>query len=74
VFGNQFIREADGLIQINLDSNSALINLKLTEGALQDTDTANDVIAANAVITSGRCKRLLAMTVGTLANPIHTLS
>jgi hypothetical protein len=31
VYGNQFIRESDGLIQINLDSNAALINLKLTE-------------------------------------------
>ncbi|MGV2335500.1 MAG UNVERIFIED_CONTAM: hypothetical protein LVR18_15770 [Planctomycetaceae bacterium] len=71
VFGNQFIREADGLIQINLDSNAALINLKLTEGALQDTDAANDVIGTTTVITledaddSGD-------SVGTLLNPIHT--
>ncbi|MGV2335501.1 MAG UNVERIFIED_CONTAM: hypothetical protein LVR18_15775 [Planctomycetaceae bacterium] len=71
LFGNQFIREADGLIQINLDTNAALINLKLTEGALQDTDTANDVIAANAVITLEDANDS-GDDVGALANPIHT--
>ncbi|MFM7037949.1 MAG: hypothetical protein ACKO2L_09505, partial [Planctomycetaceae bacterium] len=51
IFGSQFIREANGLVQVNLDSNNALINLKLTDGSLQDGDSGNDVIAATAVIT-----------------------
>jgi hypothetical protein len=50
-FGNQYLRETNGLIQVSLDSSAALINLKLTEGALQDADTENDVIATTAVIT-----------------------
>jgi hypothetical protein len=71
VFGNQFVREADGLIQVNLDSNAALINLKLTEGTLQDADAANDVIATTAVITLEDFNDT-GDDVGTLINPLHT--
>ncbi|MFM7055787.1 MAG: hypothetical protein ACKO2P_02565, partial [Planctomycetota bacterium] len=71
VFGNQFLREANGLIQINLDSKAALINLKLTEGTLRDADAANDVIATTAVITLEDANDS-GDDVGTLASPIHT--
>ncbi|MGV2335504.1 MAG UNVERIFIED_CONTAM: hypothetical protein LVR18_15790 [Planctomycetaceae bacterium] len=70
-FGNQYLREANGLIQVNLDSNAALINLKLTEGALQDADAANDVIALTAVITLEDANDT-GDDVGTLINPLHT--
>jgi hypothetical protein len=71
VFGNQFIRESDGLIQINLDSSAALINLKLTEGALQDSDSANDLIAAISEITLEDAN-YTGDSVGSLQNPVHT--
>ncbi|MGV2335498.1 MAG UNVERIFIED_CONTAM: hypothetical protein LVR18_15760 [Planctomycetaceae bacterium] len=70
-FGNQFLREANGLIQVNLDSNAALINLKMTEGTLQDADVADDVIANTAVITLEDANDT-GDDVGSLMNPIHT--
>jgi hypothetical protein len=71
VFGNQYLREENGLTQVNIDSSAALINLKLTEGALQDADTENDVIATTAVITLEDANDT-GDDVGTLMNPIHT--
>ncbi|MFM8474775.1 MAG: hypothetical protein ACKOEO_03145, partial [Planctomycetaceae bacterium] len=71
IYGDQFLREANGLIQVNLDSKAALINLKLTEGALQDADTAKDVIATTAVITLEDTNDT-GDDAGTLINPIHT--
>ncbi|MGV2335506.1 MAG UNVERIFIED_CONTAM: hypothetical protein LVR18_15800 [Planctomycetaceae bacterium] len=71
VFGNQFFREASGLTRINLDSKGGLINLKLTEGSLQDSDGENDVIATTAVITLEDANDN-GDDVGTLTNPIHT--
>ena len=69
--GNQFLREANGLVAVNLDAATALVDLRLTEGSLQDSDAANDIIATTTIVTledtndSGD-------DVGTLANPIHT--
>jgi len=69
--GNQFIIEADGLTALNLNAGAGNVTLALTEGAITDTDAADDIVANLAAVTltdtddSGDA-------FGTLVNPIGT--
>ena len=67
--GDQYLREANGLAQLNLRAGTGSVTLVLTLGAVGDVDAGTDIAAATATVTLlDAVKR----DVGTLANPIQT--
>jgi hypothetical protein len=56
--GNQFLREANGLTQLDLRAGTANVTLTLTEGSLIDSDANVDITASVSNAHSRRCQRL----------------